>query len=1406
MTVLKAKRILSVLVAMFLAFTIQTIATVNLAHADNQNLYLIFTPDPKVEQPISKYRVAYWVDGKENTPTVQLFGGPDNGKLNATIRPTGAIGKVNFQIYTTDTEKTSPDTVEQRTWESPKFTGVKLGNTVWVSYTAKTGSEFEYPAGDPGDKQIVDGNKTLVTFVPDPLLKAEEYRLWVWYDGQNGRVEPFTGKDAQGRLTAEITVPKNVTRLNIIVRNDKDGKEWAWQTKNIENLPAPGRVDVKVTGTDDKGMGIVETKVEKDPNAAKAEKQLYEKVQVTLHYRRWDDNYDGWNIWGWVEGKDGAAYQFGDNHTATFTLENKDGVNGFGVIVRKGNWEAKDPDGDLKIPADKIKDGKVELWVASGYKQVYYSAAEAPKAAPKPPKPGACVKLHTKEFNDKYYYDGQLGAIYTPASTTFRVWAPTAEKVEFVNYSKNGSTQLMKSGEKGTWEITLPGDQKGTKYRYRLYFKTTKTNADGKETVQKDVTEAVDPYARAVSANGQFGVVEDANNIAPAGWDAAKRMPKFKSIEDAIIYEAHIRDLTIAPDNGIQHKGKFLGLTETGTKTKRGNPSGLDYLKSLGVTHVQFLPMFDFGSVDETDNLGFDQQYNWGYDPQNYNVPEGSYSSNPADPQARIREMKQMVQTLHKNGLRVIMDVVYNHVHDPAKSPLEQTVPGYYLRMTPSCEYNGDTGVGNATASEQPMMRKYIVDSITYWAKNYNLDGFRFDLMGIHDVETMKAVREALNKIDPSIVILGEGWSMWNNQKPDGVQAADQPNAKKLPGIAFFNDSYRDAMKGNPFNDKNTGFISGANKEQNSWDLLKNIEGAQEVRQYGAPDQSVVYNEAHDNQTVFDRLVSSLPKGTTASEIAKRESLATVTQYLANGAVFIHAGQEFMRTKGGDENSYKSPDSVNRFDYDRAAVYAPYVKMFRDLNRFRKQYDFMRLDNYDEINKRYTHEFAGDSKAKTVETNHVAYRVADAFESGTKKAAAYVYINGDTNAWKAPLPAGKYETLISGYHVYDTPVAIQSTGNLAVPPLSAVLVREAPEAKVNPDAPNPGNTEAVEPDVPQIDDPQRPDPKPENPNNWGSYGGFYGFSSPYAPAKDKKDDGKKKPGANKPVVSKFDKQFTKKVELPKSAVKRASGADRVATSVAALGLAKNHEVVVLATGSNFPDALVGGALAGAFKGGVLLTTGTTLEQSVLDSLKSYKTKTVHIVGGYQAVSAQKEAQLKNAGLEVIRHAGADRYATAQAVKAATLQALGGKSSIACNATGVDFPDALACSSAASQMGGTVDLVKPGQAVAKDATAKTVCAGGSACRAAGNGVEKVVGSDRYETAYKLAGVTPSKGSVLVSNGQSYADSLVAGALAGSLQADLVLAKPTRVNVPADTKTMQLFGGKAVLPDTMAVFTK
>lgn len=640
---------------------------------------------------------------------------------------------------------------------------------------------------------------------------------------------------------------------------------------------------------------------------------------------------------------------------------------------------------------------------------------------------GESTICYSNEFDEKYFYDGELGAIYSPGKTTFRVWAPTAQAVEFVNFSDNAATIPMTRGERGTWELTLEGDQQGLEYRYRLTFE------DG------TVNEAVDPYARAVTANGTHTVVVDAEHTVhtvPDNW-TGERMAPFSSMRDAIIYEAHVRDLTIGPDNGITHKGKFLGLTETGTKTQAGNLSGLDYLKSLGVTHVQLLPIYDFGSVDETGDLSFNAQYNWGYDPQNYNVPEGSYSTNPQDPTARIVELKAMVAALHAQGIRVIMDVVYNHVYVAEQSPLQQTVPNYFFRVGQEGNFLDGTGVGNETASDRPMMRKYIVDSVTYWAKIYGIDGFRFDLMGIHDVETMNAVREALNEIDPSIVILGEGWEMGNH--PEGVLGANQHNADSLPGIAFFNDHYRDTVKGDNFELGNAGFINGANEEHRSWDLLNNIKGAQHVRDYLGPEQSVVYNEAHDNYTMFDKLKGSMPDASD-EEIAQRHTLATATQYLANGAVFIHAGQEFLRTKAGDDNSYNSPDEVNVFDYDRAAQFPKEVQFFRDLNAFRKQHDFMRLPSYEEINRKYTHGIIPDADgADSVHTNHLGYTVKDAFGSGID---AFVYVNAATEPWQAPLPAGEYEVMIQGMDVHAEPLPLTSGGDVAVPPLSMLLLRE----------------------------------------------------------------------------------------------------------------------------------------------------------------------------------------------------------------------------------------------------------------------------------------------------------------------------------------------------------------------------
>ncbi|MDO4761751.1 MAG: type I pullulanase [Corynebacterium sp.] len=603
-------------------------------------------------------------------------------------------------------------------------------------------------------------------------------------------------------------------------------------------------------------------------------------------------------------------------------------------------------------------------------------------------------------MTDNYpVYHGELGALYNPEGTTFRLWAPTATDIKL--HLPSGVYPLTQ-GTNGEWETYIEGDYHLAEYLYELTF------PDGSTTT------TVDPYARSVTANGHSGVVIDLHTLIPR----SPRMPSFPDPTEAIIYEAHIRDLTISPTNGITHKGKFLGLTETGTRTTKGNLSGLDYLTNLGVTHIQLLPVFDFGSVDESGDLSFNAQYNWGYDPVHYNTPEGSYSTNPHDPTSRIIEFKQLIDTLHNHGLRVIMDVVYNHVYDVDTNPLQRTTPGYYFRQTPEGTWHNATGCGNETASERPMMRKFIVDSVVHWARTYGIDGFRFDLMGIHDVDTINAVRAALDDIDPGIIIIGEGWEMGNH--PQGVRGANQKNASLIPRVGMFNDFYRDVVKGNNFTIGDSGFVSGGGGDLASklFDALTPIDAS----------QNVVYNEAHDNWTMFDKLVGTATlQGASISDIAKRHTLATATQYLARGIVFVHAGQEFLRTKLGEENSYKSPDSVNAFDYDRAAEFAKESGFLRHLNVFRRKYAWTRSSGY-------------TPERLIAEGSHLSYRVADAFGKGRD---AFVLINASEHPLVHSTPEGKYRVHITDGTVFHDPQPIELSGEYVVNPLRVVVLEHA---------------------------------------------------------------------------------------------------------------------------------------------------------------------------------------------------------------------------------------------------------------------------------------------------------------------------------------------------------------------------
>lgn len=550
--------------------------------------------------------------------------------------------------------------------------------------------------------------------------------------------------------------------------------------------------------------------------------------------------------------------------------------------------------------------------------------------------------VRSNDFDNYFSYDGELGALYEKEGTLLRVWTPTAKSVEVWIYAddsfKGPSTKIeMVQKPKGIFEAYLPGDQHGTIYVYKILF------LNNRESI------SVDPYARATTVNGMKSVIADLNRTNPDGW--GERLPAFGLPEEAIIYELHIRDFSISETSGIVNKGKFLGLTEKNTQNASGRKTGLDYLIDLGITHIQILPMFDYATVDEA-NLT-EPQYNWGYDPLNYNVPEGSYSTDPFDPFNRIFELKQMIRTLHDNGLRVIMDVVYNHVYDPKDQALERTVPGYFYRYNADGSLANGTGVGNDTASERHMMRKYIIDSVKYWAKEYHLDGFRFDLMGIHDSVTMNAIREALDKIDPSIIIIGEGWEM-STPLPEDLKAS-QRNAQAMPRIAHFNDSIRVALKGSDFGDeKDRGFISGKNYLEDL--LLRNIKGAMHLSSrssYVDPEQVIQYVEAHDNLTLYDKLLRSNPDDSEEVRI-KRHTLATSIVLLSQGVPFIHGGQEFLRTKAGVANSYQSPDEINQFEWERVTTYQESVAYVKGLIALRKSEYLFRLHTHEEIDTHFT--------------------------------------------------------------------------------------------------------------------------------------------------------------------------------------------------------------------------------------------------------------------------------------------------------------------------------------------------------------------------------------------------------------------------------------------------------------------
>jgi pullulanase len=546
--------------------------------------------------------------------------------------------------------------------------------------------------------------------------------------------------------------------------------------------------------------------------------------------------------------------------------------------------------------------------------------------------------VRTREFDDTFYYEGDLGNHYTKDRTCFWVWSPIATQVKLeLKYPNKTETLEMTRGDKGVWNLTVVGNCEGVSYVYLL-----KINGNWQE--------AIDPYAYSSTPNHKRSVVLDIEKTQiPLKKEG---LPQFKSFTDAVIYEMHVRDFSVNPNSGIINKGKFLGVIEEGTKTKLGHKTGFDYVKTLGVTHLQLLPVYDFGSVEEENQFKY---YNWGYDPVQYNVPEGSYAVDIEDPYSRVIELKQMIAKIHEAGLRVNMDVVYNHMFDQFSSSFHHIMPGYYFRYGENQEISNGSFCGNDIASDRLMVRRFIIESCLRWINFYGFDGFRFDLMGIIDQVTMNQLREELNQIDPSIMLYGEGWNM-PTLLPDEQKSCMQ-NYQNLQNIGHFNDYYRNLFKGPHHDLSEVGFALG-NFEKTEGAIFSLLGtsvpvGSIEKPYLGSPEISINYCECHDNYTLFDQL-SLVMKDKSEEEIKEKHRFITSLIFIAQGIPFLHGGQEFLRSKQGVENSYLSPDHINWFDWDLKDDNLKYVNYVRGLIEIRKALKGFRLASPEAIQEAVT--------------------------------------------------------------------------------------------------------------------------------------------------------------------------------------------------------------------------------------------------------------------------------------------------------------------------------------------------------------------------------------------------------------------------------------------------------------------
>ena len=844
----------------------------------------------------------------------------------------------------------------------------------------------EAPAAPAVDEYTLpreDGTRQLTLYWTHPSGSYDKCDVWVWFPGRDGHGELFHECPYGAKVV--INVPADVSEVGFIVRrdcSDPGGSSWGEATKDYDQdrfAVLTGDETVIYLKSGDK-MQYTSTDGGKTLSAIRlftmAGIQSPTEIQYFISPAKR------------IASLDEIRVLCGGESVAIASLSSLNNEVVTGVIT-------------LAEPLDLSKSYTVEL-------DGYGSAPAVPTGL-----------FDSEAFIRDYTYDGDdLGAVIDGEKTVFKVWAPTASDVTLNLFAAGDGGDAydkipMTLGEKGVWSAEAACGH-GTYYTYSV-------------TTSVGTQEAVDPYARAAGVNGNRGMVIDLAQTDPHGFRESEYYQGIDSYTEAIIWEVHVRDFSNTIE-GSMYRGKYLAFTETGLQNRSGASVGLDYLKDLGITHVHLQPVYDYATVDESSDQA---QFNWGYDPKNYNVPEGSYSTDPFHGEVRVNEFKQMVQSLHDSDIGVVMDVVYNHTYS-LDSNLNRIVPYYYYRFTSDGAASNGSGCGNETASDRVMFRKYMVDSVVYWAEEYKVDGFRFDLMALHDVETMQAIEAAVHAVNPKAIIYGEGWTGGTSALAAGKQAS-QANIRQIKasqgaigGVAVFNDAIRDGLKGSVFDSKDAGYINGKLSKLTGTKVIFGLQGG--VSSAGASwsvDKAMVINymSAHDNNTLWDKLLLTNPDASDEERLAMNRFGAAIVM-ISRGTPFFLAGEEMLRTKDGDSNSYASSDAVNNIDW---SVLSPdsdaylMVEYYKALIALRKANAFLT---------------GGEVKAELLDdfSIFVTYTI-----HGTPQ--AYAVINPTGEAISYELPAGSYTVLLNGDEVF--PEGGESvSGTVAVPAQGVLLVRK----------------------------------------------------------------------------------------------------------------------------------------------------------------------------------------------------------------------------------------------------------------------------------------------------------------------------------------------------------------------------